>query len=189
MIGTTYTLADLARDLRTLGFGRAATAEQAAAGAAALARLLANPTCLAPFGALPAADHNWLLHAEPDDGFTIAALVKAPHQGTPVHDHGATWTLYGVFAGAETIARYERLDDGGTPGRADLRPSTEFLGQPGAVDVVRPWEPHAEVNGAGQSTAIIVRSQPMGSFPQHVFDLEAGTASLVTGATRAVPVR
>ena len=131
MIETTYALADLIADLRALGFGRTATAEQAAAGAAALARLLANPACLAPFGALPAANHNWLLHAEPEDGFTVAALVKAPYQGTGVHDHGVTWTLYGVFAGAETISRYERLDDGSTPGHAELRPSTEFQGQTG----------------------------------------------------------
>ena len=115
--------------------------------------------------------------------------MKAPHQGTPVHDHGATWTLYGVFAGAETISRYERAGRRRHARPRGPAPQHRFSGQPGAVDVVRPWEPHAEVNGAGESTAIIVRSQPMGSFQQHVFDLEAGTARLVSGATRAVPVR
>jgi len=183
----TYELEDLVADLRALADGDATPEARAAAGAAALRRLLANPDCLAPFGALPAAGHNWLLHAEPDNGFTVAALVKAPHQRTPVHDHGPSWTLYGVLAGHEVITRYERLDDGSDPARAALRPSRIIAGRPGEVDVVRPWEPHDEVNGTGQSTAIIVRSQPMGTFPQHLFDLAAETARVVYGGTTAVP--
>src|SRR5262245_11182816 len=123
MISTTYQLADLVRDLRAILAGDAPEAERMSAGGEALARLLANPECLTPFGPLPPAQHNWLLHAEPDGGFTVAALVKAPGARTGVHDHGPSWTLYGVLAGAETITRYERVDDGHTEGRATLRAS------------------------------------------------------------------
>src|SRR5262249_3943381 len=70
MIRTTYELEDLVAALRAVADGDATPEAWAAAGAAALRRLLANPDCLAPFGALPAADHNWLLHAEPENGFT-----------------------------------------------------------------------------------------------------------------------
>ena len=185
MIGTAYELADLVADLRTIFRGDAPEAERMARGGEALGRLLANPAALAPFGTLPAEPVNWLLHEEPDGGFTIAALVKEPGRGTPVHDHGPSWTLYGVLAGTETIVRYERVDDGSMPERADLRPAERIAGRPGLVDVVPPWMPHAEVNdGPEQTTAIIIRSQPMGTFPQHQYDVAAGTCRLVYGSVR-----
>ncbi len=186
MIGTAYELANLVDDLRAIFASEAPEPERMARGGEALGRLLLNPDCLAPFGDLSAEPVNWLLHAEPDHGFTVAALVKDPHRTTPVHDHGPTWTLYGVFAGAETIQRYERVDDGSAPDRAELRVSAAIDGRPGLVDVVPPHVPHAENNGAGRSTAIIVRTRAMGTFPQRQYDLAAGTSREVYGG---VPVR
>ena len=45
-----------------------------------------------------------LLHAEPDGGFSIVALVWRPGQFTPIHDH-VTWCVFGVISGVE----YEEL--------------------------------------------------------------------------------
>lgn len=188
MIGTTYELADLVADLRAIFGGDAPEPERMAQGGASLGRLLGNPAALAAFGELPAEPVNYLLHAEPDGGFTVAALVKAPGHGTPVHDHGPSWTLYGVLQGAETITRYARVDDGSVADRAELCVSETIAGQPGLVDVVPPWTPHAEKNtGSAQTTAIIVRSQPMGTFPQRQYDLAAGTCRLVYGGVPVVP--
>jgi predicted metal-dependent enzyme (double-stranded beta helix superfamily) len=188
MIGTRYELADLVAELREILASEAPEAERMARGGEALGRLLKNPEALAAFGELPAEPVNYLLHAEPDGGFTVAALVKAPGHGTPVHDHGPSWTLYGVFEGTETIARYERVDDESVAGRAELRVRETIAGHPGLVDVVPPWMPHAERNESGaQTRAIIVRSQPMGTFPQRQYDVPAGTCREVYGGVPVVP--
>ena len=187
MIGTTYELADLVVELREVFGSDAPEVERMARGGEALRRLLGNPAALATFGELPAEPVNYLLHAEPGDGFTIAALVKAPGHGTPVHDHGPSWTLYGVLEGMETITRYERTDDGSVADRAELRVSEAITGRPGLVDVVPPWMPHAEKNtGSTQTTAIIVRSQPMGTFPQRQYDLTADVCRQVYGGVPVV---
>jgi|SRR5688572_1758118 predicted metal-dependent enzyme (double-stranded beta helix superfamily) len=187
MIGTTYELADLVAELREVFSSDAPEAERMAQGGEALGRLLGNPAALAAFGELPAEPVNYLLHAEPDGGFTVAALVKAPSHGTPVHDHGPSWTLYGVLQGAETITRYERVDDGSENDRAELRVSETIAARAGLVDVVPPGVPHAEKNtSSALTTAIIVRSQPMGTFQQRQYDLAAGTCRLVYGGVPVV---
>ncbi|MAJ28453.1 MAG: hypothetical protein CMJ92_03520, partial [Planctomycetes bacterium] len=39
-----------------------------------------------------------LLHADPEDRFSLLALVWKPGQGTPIHDH-PSWGVIGVLRG------------------------------------------------------------------------------------------
>ncbi|GAA0431637.1 cysteine dioxygenase family protein [Streptomyces luteireticuli] len=52
-----------------------------------------------------------VLHAEPDGGFSVVALVWLPGQGTPIHDHVA-WCVTGVHEGTESERRYRLVPDG-----------------------------------------------------------------------------
>lgn len=113
---------------------------------------------------------NLLFYEDPDYGFVINGLVKAPKRRTQIHDHAHNWTLYGVLDGEETIERYERLDDGSKPDYAEVRPSGNFQVGPGAVDLVPPWQIHAEESGEERTVAIIVRSEKPGSFLQGRYD-------------------
>lgn len=117
---------------------------------------------------------NLLLYEDPTHGFAINALVKAPHVGTPVHDHAHTWTVYGVISGSERVLRYDVVERDADADRARLEPASEYEVAPGYVDVVPPDAPHAEFSGDERTVAIIVRSERIGGFPQGMYDLASG---------------
>jgi predicted metal-dependent enzyme (double-stranded beta helix superfamily) len=105
---------------------------------------------------------NLRLYVDPDHGFVINAVVREPGRKGSVHDHADAWVLYGVLDGEESLERFDRLDDGATPGYADVRLASVTTGTQGKVDLVPPHAIHAEQGGPVRSVAIIVRSKPLG---------------------------
>ena len=146
--------------------------------AARLRDLLAEPRLRAQSAAWPECGQggpdqraeNLLFYEDPDYGFVVNGLIKAPRKRTAIHDHAQLWTAYGVLDGHETIERYERLDDGTRPDYANVRQSSRFEVGPGTVDLVPPWQIHAEASGAERTVAVIVRSGKPGAFLQNRFD-------------------
>jgi predicted metal-dependent enzyme (double-stranded beta helix superfamily) len=128
---------------------------------------------------------NLLFYEDPDYGFVLNALVKSPGAVTNVHDHGPSWTLYGVLEGGEHIERYQRTD--GNPvetGPAILKHDGAFDVTPGYIDVVPPWQIHQELNGDHRTIGFIVRSQRSGTFPQFRYTPETGDVSQYGGPTQ-----
>jgi len=127
---------------------------------------------------------NLIFYEDPDYKFVINGLIKVPHAKTTVHDHGKSWTLYGVVKGKESVLRFRRTD-GGEPGdlpaRASVVPSEEAAVMPGYVDLIKPWDIHAEYNGPESTTAIIVRSQRSGTYIQNIFYTDVGTVEQYWG--------
>ena len=113
---------------------------------------------------------NLLFYEDPDYKFVINGLIKAPHSRTQIHDHAHNWTLYGVLDGTETIMRYERVDDRSKPDYAEIRGVSKLRAGPGEVDLVHPWEIHAEASGEERTVAIIVRAEKAGGFLQGRYD-------------------
>ena len=113
---------------------------------------------------------NLLFYEDPDFGFVVNGLTKAPNTRTQIHDHAHNWTLYGVLEGTETIMRYERVDDRSKPEYAEIRGVSKLRAGPGEVDLVRPWEIHAEASGEERTVAIIVRAEKAGGFLQGRYD-------------------
>jgi len=113
---------------------------------------------------------NLLFYEDPDYRFVINGLIKAPNTRTQIHDHAHNWTLYGVLDGTETIMRYERVDDRSKPDYAEIRGISKLRAGPGEVDLVRPWEIHAEASGEERTVAIIVRAEKAGGFLQGRYD-------------------
>ena len=116
-----------------------------------------------------------ILHHDREFGFFVGGLVRHPWHKARAHDHAHTWTVYGVVYGEELTTRYERLDDGSVPGKAELRKLGEFPAPAGAVDVVKPWEIHTESNEGDRSVAVTLRSEIPGNYNQNMFDPKAGT--------------
>lgn len=128
---------------------------------------------------------NLLFYEDPDYGFVLNALVKSPLAVTNVHDHGPSWTLYGVLEGGEHIERYQRIDDNAVEtGPATLKPDGAFDVTPGYIDVVPPWQIHQEQNGDHRTIGFIVRSQRSGTFPQYRYDPETRAVSQYGGPTQ-----
>ena len=128
---------------------------------------------------------NLLFYEDPDYGFVINGLIKKPAAKTTVHDHGLSWTLYGVVDGAESVLRFRRTD-GGKPGdlpkRAEVEATETIHVGAGHVDCIAPWEIHAEYNGEhARATAVIVRSQKSGTFVQNIFYQKDGSVEQYHG--------
>jgi len=126
---------------------------------------------------------NLLFYEDPDYGFVVNGVVRDPHRTGAVHDHAHTWTAYGELLGGEAIARYERVDDGSTPGYAELRPTGIIDAQAGVVDVVRPYLAHSESSRDQRAVAIIIRSQKLGSFQQDHFEPASNEVTQGPGPT------
>ena len=130
------------------------------------------PTSPAKLG-LEGKHANLLFYEDPDYGFVINGLIKKPAAKTTVHDHGQSWTLYGVLDGTESVLRFRRTDDGelgDLPNRAEVEANETTQVGAGHVDCIAPWEIHAEYNDdKTPSTAVIVRSQKSGTFIQNIF--------------------
>lgn len=132
---------------------------------------------------------NLLFYEDPDHGFVINALIKKPGLKTSVHDHGPSWTLYGVLEGGETVLRFERTDNGPqVPETATVRKVEEAEVTPGYIDFVPPWQIHQEINGPHRTVGVIVRSQRSGTFVQNRFNIETGKAAQYDGPAQ-VPYR
>jgi predicted metal-dependent enzyme (double-stranded beta helix superfamily) len=113
---------------------------------------------------------NLLFYEDPDYKFVINGLIKAPKTRTQIHDHAHNWTLYGVLDGTESIERYERIDDGSKPDYAEIRQSVNVKVGPGKIDLVPPYQIHAEESGEERTVAIIVRAEKAGGFLQGRYD-------------------
>jgi len=129
---------------------------------------------------------NLRLYVDPDHGFVINAVVRVPGRKGSVHDHADAWVLYGLLDGNESLERYDRLDDGSTPGHAKVRLASVTTGTQGKVDLVTPHAIHAEQGGAVRSVAIILRSKPLGegTVLQNGYDLKTNTVIARYGPTQ-----
>jgi predicted metal-dependent enzyme (double-stranded beta helix superfamily) len=113
---------------------------------------------------------NLLFYEDPEYKFVINGLIKAPKSRTQIHDHAHNWTLYGVLDGTETIERYERVDDRSRPDFAEIRKTVNVKVGAGKIDLVPPYEIHAEESGDERTVAIIIRAEKAGGFLQGRYD-------------------
>jgi predicted metal-dependent enzyme (double-stranded beta helix superfamily) len=153
-----------------------------------LERLLMDPSLKAHSARWPSTEgyKNLLLYVDPQHHFAINAVVRMPGRVGGVHDHADAWVLYGVLDGAESLERYERIDDGSRAGYAEVRLACVTTGTQGKVDLVAPHAIHAEQGGATRSVAIIVRSQRLGegTILQRTYDPKAKTVIERFGPTQ-----
>jgi predicted metal-dependent enzyme (double-stranded beta helix superfamily) len=153
-----------------------------------LERFVFDPTVKAHSQAWPSTEgyKNLLFYVDPDYEFVINGVVRMPGRTGSIHDHADAWVLYGLVDGAESLERYERLDDGGTPGYAQVRLTSVTTGAQGTVDIVAPGAIHAEQGGRTRSVAVILRSQKLGegTVLQHTYDPKAKTVFERFGPTQ-----
>ena len=127
---------------------------------------------------------NLLFYEDPDYGFAINGVVRVPGRKGSIHDHAHAWTAYGLLDGTERLERFRRIDDGTREGHAELELTSVTEGTPGTVDLVGPFDIHAEQGGAGRSVAIILRSERVaGKVLQGSYDLAAKTVRRIAGPT------
>jgi predicted metal-dependent enzyme (double-stranded beta helix superfamily) len=127
---------------------------------------------------------NLLFYEDPDYGFVINGVVHGPNRKGAIHDHAHAWTAYGLLEGTETLERYRRVDDRSKEDYAKLELESTTQGAPGKVDLVPPFDIHAEHGGPGKSYGLILRSERVaGKVLQGNYNFETGAYCRVEGPT------
>ena len=80
-----------------------------------------------------------MLHEEPNHDLAVFLISWLPNRGTTPHNHKA-WAVVVGIEGQEQEINYDRLDDGGRPGYADLKRSGEQVMTAG--DIARCYPEH-----------------------------------------------
>jgi predicted metal-dependent enzyme (double-stranded beta helix superfamily) len=127
---------------------------------------------------------NLLFYEDPDYGFAINGVVRLPRRKGSIHDHAHSWTAYGLLDGTESLERYRRVDDHSKDGYAQLELESVTEGKPGKVDLVPPFDAHAEQGGPTRSVAIILRSERVsGKVLQGSYSTENNSVRGIDGPT------
>jgi predicted metal-dependent enzyme (double-stranded beta helix superfamily) len=125
-----------------------------------------------------------LFYEDPQYGFAINGVVRVPGRKGSIHDHAYSWTAYGILDGTESLERYRRIDDGSKEGYAKLKLDSVTEGRPGQVDLVPPFDAHAEQGGPDRSVAIILRSERVaGKVLQGSYNIENNMVRRTDGPT------
>lgn len=119
-----------------------------------------------------------ILH-EGEDGTCALMLARFPEtEPTPVHNHNS-WGIACVVQGRDRYLRWERLDDGTDPERAELRLAEERVLEPG--DVVWFHEPPHDIHsqqGIGDAAwELVLFGTNPNLRPRSYFDPERGTVA------------
>jgi predicted metal-dependent enzyme (double-stranded beta helix superfamily) len=181
--GTTDTIAPL-RDFviaMTTLVGRQAREDRLLAEASPLlATLVREDTWLPDEFARPHPEHyqQYLLHADPQERFSVVSFVWGPGQRTPVHDH-TVWGLIGMLRGAEIGTAWGMKD-----GRFTALGGPQRL-EAGEVDVVSPTvgDVHQVANAYDDrsSISIHVYGANIGAVRRHTYPEEGGSRPFVSG--------
>ena len=127
---------------------------------------------------------NLLFYQDLDYGFAINGVVRVPGRKGSIHDHAHAWTAYGLLDGTESLERFRRVDDRSKEGYAKLELESVTQGTPGKVDLVPPYDIHAEQGGPTRSVAIILRSERVaGKVPQGSYSTEGNLYRQIEGPT------
>ena len=155
-------------------------------GQTLLEKLVQDPTLRETSKSWPSTEgrKNLLFYEDPDYGFAINGVVRVPGRKGSIHDHAHSWTAYGLLDGTETLERYRRLDDGAKDGYARLELESVTQGVPGKVDLIPPFDAHAEQGGPTRSVAVILRSERVsGKVLQGSYDLANNKVRRIDGPT------
>jgi predicted metal-dependent enzyme (double-stranded beta helix superfamily) len=127
---------------------------------------------------------NLLFYEDPDYGFAVNGVVRIPGRKGSIHDHAHAWTAYGLLDGTESLELFRRIDDRSQEGHAELELESVTQGTPGKVDLVPPFDIHAEQGGPTRSVAIILRSERVaGKVPQGSYSMEGNLYRQIEGPT------
>ncbi|WPH23081.1 cysteine dioxygenase family protein [Variovorax paradoxus] len=116
---------------------------------------------------------QYLLHADPQDRFSVVSFVWGPGQKTPIHNH-TVWALIGMMRGGERAECFEL----GLPGQPMQSLGIEDL-NPGIVDSLSPrvGDIHRVSNKYDDRVSISVHvyGGNIGRISRHVFDPQTST--------------
>ena len=175
MCDTGYSVKRLVEDLKDL--------RESGAGDAAMQRevpelvkrlILMKHNWLRPYMCEPHADPKmagiYALHEEPDHTLAIMVVTWQPRDETPAHDHG-TWAIIAGLEGSETNHWWKRVDDGRTPGHAEIERAGSERIEPATIIAMPADAIHSVENDSGaKSVTLHVYGMHVDYTDRHQFD-------------------
>lgn len=117
---------------------------------------------------------RWL-HRVPGGDFQLSVTYFPPDEPTPVHSHNR-WGVECVIDGEERFTVWERIDDQGSAGKAELKVVSDGIMTRGDV---RAWyDPPKNVHrqwAQGDKPVCLALLMGGDGSRQHIFDLDKGT--------------
>lgn len=125
-----------------------------------------------------------LLHADPEDRFSLLALVWQPGQGTPIHDH-PSWGVLGVLRGRMRFTNYAPTT---AEGLNSLVPVETFIGTAGSVGTVYPpaMDLHRMDNCSTDEIAVTLHAYGCLVKEFHIYSPETGERREATSSFDSV---
>ncbi|MHB2017635.1 MAG: cysteine dioxygenase family protein [Candidatus Xenobia bacterium] len=121
---------------------------------AVLSRFLSAPLCIDGLTSHPDRYARHLLYRDPQDRFSVVAMVWGPGQSTSIHDHDGTWCVEGVFQGQLEITQFEM--SGNPQQSCQMREGRVVHAGRGAVGNLIPPSEYHRIHNASSQTAISI---------------------------------
>ena len=138
-----------------------------------LERLLSNKDFVSHYCGDDVPQGLKVLYEDPKLGFQVLAHINEKGRVSPPHDHGASWAIYGQAAGYTDMTEWERVDGGGDPTRAELRPIKKYRLDPGHAGIYQDGAIHS-IDYPPKSRFVRVTGTNLDRIRRVSFDLATG---------------
>ena len=147
-----------------------------------LERLLANPDFVRAYCGDDAASGVKILYEDANLGFQVLSHCYDSPRESPPHDHGASWAIYGQAAKYTDMTEWERHENGGAAGHADLKPAKKYRLNPGQVGLYQDGRIHS-IDYPAEARFVRVTGVDLERIPRHKFDIATGAATRMEART------
>jgi predicted metal-dependent enzyme (double-stranded beta helix superfamily) len=129
--------------------------------------------------------NRYLIGKEGPDGISLYLNVLRAGKKIPPHNH-TTWAYIAAVDGVEHNTLYDRLDDGSTPGKAEIRAREVVAVTPGGAIAMLPDDVHSvEIRGARIIRHLHFYGRPLEMLDKRLtFDMENGTCKIMQMAVK-----
>lgn len=115
-----------------------------------------------------------VLYEDEELGFQILAHIMEKKHAGGVHDHGASWAIYGQAVGHTEMTEWKRTDDRTNDGRATLEKDRIYRLKRGQAGIFDDHKIHSIAYPAG-ARFIRVTGVDLQTIARGRYDVEAGT--------------